>query len=196
MAPDHWPSGSTTLPRCVISTSPDLASRRAASRASSINSRQLSPPTARAASDGQMLLLGPRCSASARIADSRRCLIGPSPRAISAWSAPRPPPRETRPNSARNRSPIPPVKATAPPDRHSEPCPAALRVLTHRPAVTGRATAVCASRPRPAAPRRRLRSRRPPCAWSRRSARIRSSPCRRFATPLLWSPVGPVVRPR
>ncbi len=124
MGPDHPPSGSTTSPRWVISTSPDLASRRAASRASSINSRQLSPPTARAASEGQMLLLGPRCSASARIDDSSRCLIGPSPRAISAWSAPRPPPHDTRPSSARNRSLTPPVKATAPPTRHLEPRPA------------------------------------------------------------------------
>ena len=60
MGPRQVASGSRTSPPWVISTSPALASSRAASRASSIRSRQSSPPTARAASDGQMLLAGPR----------------------------------------------------------------------------------------------------------------------------------------
>ena len=42
------------------------------SRASAIKSRQSSPPTARAASDGQMVLAGARSRASVRIASRNR----------------------------------------------------------------------------------------------------------------------------
>lgn len=72
MGPRHCASGSITSPRCMISTSPALARSRAMSRASAIKSRQSSPPTARAASDGQMVLAGARSRASVRIASRNR----------------------------------------------------------------------------------------------------------------------------
>ena len=65
-------AGSTTRPPWVTSTSPDATSRRAAARAGSISARQSSPPTARAASDGQIVATSARCSSSARIAQASR----------------------------------------------------------------------------------------------------------------------------
>ena len=63
--------GSTTLPACVISTSPRATSRRAAARAGSIRSLQPSvPPTRRAASDGQIEAEAARSARSAKMADS------------------------------------------------------------------------------------------------------------------------------
>ena len=47
--------GSTTEPPWVTWTSPASTSRRAALRAGSMRSRHVPPPTARAASDGQMV---------------------------------------------------------------------------------------------------------------------------------------------
>lgn len=47
--------GSTTLPPCVICSSPRATMRRAARRAGSMSSCQLSPPIALAASEGQMV---------------------------------------------------------------------------------------------------------------------------------------------
>ena len=72
MGPRQSASGSSTSPFWEISTSPERASWRATSRASSIRSRQWSPPTCRAASDGQMVLAGPRSRARSRIA-ARSC---------------------------------------------------------------------------------------------------------------------------
>lgn len=63
-------AASTTSPRCMMSTSPWASSRRAASRTGSMSSRQASPPTARAASEGQIVDVGARCESRSRIARS------------------------------------------------------------------------------------------------------------------------------
>src|SRR5690606_19563962 len=60
--------------------------------------------TARAASEGQVLPSGPRCSASARIADSRRRSGAPVPSAMSASDAAGPPAELTFRSSARSWS--------------------------------------------------------------------------------------------
>jgi hypothetical protein len=70
-----------TAPRWVISTSPSHANANAMLRLWAVSSCQSSPPTARAASDGQMLEFGPRCRASARIAARSRVAAGPPPSA-------------------------------------------------------------------------------------------------------------------
>jgi len=62
--------GSTTRPPCVISTTPLATSRLAADRAGSINARHSSPPTARAASLGQIVAPALRASSSVRTACS------------------------------------------------------------------------------------------------------------------------------
>ena len=61
---------STTLPCCVISTSPAATSRRAAARVRSISGRQPSGLTRRAASDGQIVFPAPRSASSPRTASS------------------------------------------------------------------------------------------------------------------------------
>lgn len=67
--------GSMGRPRWVISTSPAAARRRAARRVGSMRGRQSSPPTLRAASDGQIEpLVEPT---SRRISASRRRSTGP-----------------------------------------------------------------------------------------------------------------------
>ena len=62
--------GSTTFPPWVISTTPRATRRRAAMRAGSIKVCQFSPPTRRAASDGQIDASRARLSSSASIAAS------------------------------------------------------------------------------------------------------------------------------
>jgi hypothetical protein len=52
--------GSTTRPRCVISTSPEATSRLAARLAGSMRSRHPSSDTARAASEGQIVAVAAR----------------------------------------------------------------------------------------------------------------------------------------
>ena len=62
--------GSTTRPPCVISTSPRATNLRAAIRAGSINGCHFSPPTCRAASDGQIVAARSRELSIASIAFS------------------------------------------------------------------------------------------------------------------------------
>lgn len=68
--------------------------------------RQCSPPTARAASDGHVLLSGPGFRASARMADFSRCRTGRSASAAAASAAPGPPSSAIRRYCARRRSSI------------------------------------------------------------------------------------------
>jgi streptomycin 6-kinase len=63
---------STTRPCWVICTCPLATRRRAARRAGSISSRQPSPPTARAASEGQMVAVAVRSASSSRMDCSSR----------------------------------------------------------------------------------------------------------------------------
>lgn len=63
--------GSTTLPCCVISTSPRATIRRAARRAGSISGRQSSRSRERATSDGQMLDVRARAASNSSIRCSR-----------------------------------------------------------------------------------------------------------------------------
>ena len=66
--------GSTTRPRCRTSISPAATSRRAAFRVRSINGRHVSssvPPTALAASDGQMVAPRARAASRSMMATSR-----------------------------------------------------------------------------------------------------------------------------
>lgn len=71
IGPDQSPAGSIGSPCCRMSTSPATANERTTLRAASIVDRHDAPPTARAASDGQ-IVEGARCRASARTAASRR----------------------------------------------------------------------------------------------------------------------------
>ncbi|MBL0748422.1 hypothetical protein JI751_12440 [Nocardioides sp. G10] len=75
--------GSTTLPFWVITTSPRSTRRRAARRAGSISPRQVSsssPPTARAASEGQIVAVRARWASRSRMVASRRRSTSLTPR--------------------------------------------------------------------------------------------------------------------
>src|SRR3954469_3121751 len=99
---------STTSPRWVTTTRPAATSRCAAARAASIRSRQSSGlPTARAASEGQIVAPSARSSSRPRMARSRRWSTSPSgpvTRPVSPSCQPRAnaPPRSLDPMDGRD----------------------------------------------------------------------------------------------
>ena len=113
--PRHGPFGSKISPRCVTSTSPSRPSARTSSRTGSSNARHSVPPTARAASDGQ-IVRGARWPASAsttaRSRAERPSGVGAfhhgSPRSPNATLACR-----TRRRASRSASGSPPLRARA-----------------------------------------------------------------------------------